>query len=94
VRAVKALAAAGVLALAAAPSALADKPADPNCWGEASADFAQTAPGALGEHASSPPPIDLTPHDRDGLGSGMSLVRLVATIQATPRRSWAPTAGR
>lgn len=64
-RALKALAAAGVLALAAAPSAFADKPADPNCWGEASADFAQTAPGALGEHASSPPPIDLTP-DRPG----------------------------
>jgi len=64
-RALKALAAAVVLALAAAPSAFADKPANPSCWGEASADLAQTAPGALGEHASSPPPIDLTP-DRPG----------------------------
>ena len=64
-RALKALAAAGLLALTAVPSAIADNPADPNCWGEASADFAQTAPGALGEHASSPPPIDLTP-DRPG----------------------------
>ena len=64
-RALKALAAAGVLALAAAPSAFADQPADPNCWGGASADFAQSEPGALGEHSSSPPPIDLTP-DRPG----------------------------
>jgi hypothetical protein len=52
-------------ALAIAPAASADKPADPNCWGEASADFAQSAPGALGEHASNPPAIDLTP-DRPG----------------------------
>jgi hypothetical protein len=64
-RALKALVAAGVLAHAAAPSAFADKPPDPNCWGEASAGFAQKAPGALGEHAASPPPIDLTP-DRPG----------------------------
>jgi hypothetical protein len=53
------------LALTAAPAAWADKQADPNCWGEATADFAQSAPGALGEHASNPPPIDLTP-DRPG----------------------------
>jgi hypothetical protein len=53
------------LALALAPVASADSPTDPNCWGEASADFAQSAPGALGEHASNPPAIDLTP-DRPG----------------------------
>ena len=33
--------------------ALAAAPANPSCWGAASADFAQSAPGALGEHASS-----------------------------------------
>lgn len=64
-RGLEALAAAGLLALAAVPSAFADRPADPNCWGEATADFAQVAPGALGEHSSNPPPIDLTP-DRPG----------------------------
>jgi hypothetical protein len=47
------------------PAALAAPQADPNCWGEASADFARSEPGALGEHASNPPPIDLTP-DRPG----------------------------
>jgi hypothetical protein len=53
------------LGLAAAPTAVADRPDDPNCWGEATNDFARSAPGALGEHASNPPPIDLTP-DRPG----------------------------
>ena len=52
-----------LLTFLAAPAALADRPDDPNCWGEASADLAQT--GTLGEHASNPPPIDLTP-DRPG----------------------------
>ena len=33
--------------------ALAAQPENPSCWGAASADFAQSAPGALGEHASS-----------------------------------------
>ena len=33
--------------------ALAATPSDANCWGAGSADFAQSAPGALGEHASS-----------------------------------------
>jgi hypothetical protein len=53
------------LALAAAPAAMTAPQEDPNCWGEASADFARSEPGALGEHASNPPPIDLTP-DRPG----------------------------
>jgi hypothetical protein len=51
--------------LMTAPAAVADPQGDPNCWGEASADFARSASGALGEHASNPPPIDLTP-DRPG----------------------------
>jgi len=31
----------------------AAQPSNPSCWGAASADFAQSAPGALGAHASS-----------------------------------------
>ena len=53
------------VALAVAPSASADQPADPNCWGEATVGLAQSAPGTMGEHASNPPAIDLTP-DRPG----------------------------
>ena len=44
---------------AVAPSALASVPDSPSCWGAASADFAQQSPGALGEHASQPPEVDL-----------------------------------
>ena len=33
--------------------ALAAEPVNPSCWGAASADFARSAPGALGQHASS-----------------------------------------
>jgi hypothetical protein len=60
----------------AAPVALADPPASPSCWGAASADFAQSAPGALGEHASSPPPIDLTP-DRPGRAGIGNVARIL-----------------
>jgi hypothetical protein len=57
------------LALLAAPGAVAAPQADPNCWGTASAEFARSAPGDLGEHASDPG-ADLTP-DRPGrLGIG------------------------
>ena len=60
----------GAVALTA-PAALADQPTSPNCWGAATAAFAQSAPGALGEHASSPPPLDLTPNrpGRAGIGN-------------------------
>lgn len=44
-----------VLALGAAfpAHALAAQPNNPSCWGAASADLAQSATGAMGEHASS-----------------------------------------
>ena len=65
------ISAAAALCLGAIPTALADAPASPSCWGAATADFAHQAPGALGEHASSPPPIDLTPNrpGRAGIGN-------------------------
>ena len=34
-------------------------PDSPSCWGAASSDLARSAPGALGEHASNPPDVDL-----------------------------------
>jgi hypothetical protein len=53
------------------PGAFADPPTSPNCWGAATSAFAQSAPGAVGEHASNPPPIDLTPGrpGRAGIGN-------------------------
>ena len=63
----------GVVALALPLPAGANGPptGDPSCWGKASAAFAQSAPGALGEHASSPPPVDLNgpKPGRTGLGN-------------------------
>jgi hypothetical protein len=44
-----------VLVLAFPAQAAAGQPDSPSCWGAASADFAQSSPGALGEHASSFP---------------------------------------
>jgi len=41
-------------ALSVVPAAAAfAQPSNPSCWGAASADFAKSAPGAFGEHASS-----------------------------------------
>jgi hypothetical protein len=65
----------GALALSV-PAALADPPASPSCWGVATADFAQSAPGALGEHSSSPPPLDLTP-DRPGRAGIGNVARIL-----------------
>jgi hypothetical protein len=65
----------GALALTA-PAALADPPPSPSCWGAATSAFAQSAPGALGEHASSPPPIDLTP-DRPGRAGIGNVARIL-----------------
>jgi hypothetical protein len=69
------IAVAGALALTA-PAALADQPTNPNCWGAATADFAHSAPGAVGEHASNPPPIDLTP-DRPGRAGIGNVARIL-----------------
>jgi hypothetical protein len=47
-------------ALSIAPSAvMAAQPNNPSCWGAATQDFARSAPGALGEHSSNPPDVDL-----------------------------------
>ena len=63
----------GLAALAVPLPAGANGPptGDPSCWGKASAAFAQSVPGALGEHASSPPPVDLNgpKPGRTGLGN-------------------------
>ena len=63
----------GLAALALPLTAGANGPptGDPSCWGQASAAFAQSAPGALGDHASSPPPVDLNgpKPGRTGLGN-------------------------
>jgi hypothetical protein len=63
----------GVVALALPLPAGANGPptGDPSCWGQASAAFAQSEPGALGEHASSPPPPDLNgpKPGRTGIGN-------------------------
>ena len=43
-----------VIGLAATPAvALGAQPTNAHCWGTASSDFARSAPGALGQHASS-----------------------------------------
>jgi hypothetical protein len=73
---------AGTVALCA-PAALADPPASPSCWGAASSAFAQSAPGAVGEHASNPPPIDLTP-DRPGRAGIGNVARILAGDGAHP----------
>lgn len=48
--------------------AFADKPSDPDCWGEESAEQAKT--GEQGKHASNPDPTD-EDHDtpRSGIGN-------------------------
>jgi hypothetical protein len=56
--------------------ALADAPDSPSCWGAASSEFAQSEPGALGEHASTPPPLDLTP-DRPGRAGIGNVARIL-----------------
>jgi hypothetical protein len=60
----------------AVPVALANPPSSPSCWGAATSAFAQSAPGALGEHASNPPPIDLTP-DRPGRAGIGNVARIL-----------------
>jgi hypothetical protein len=71
------------LVFAGAPAALGGAPAHPSCWGKATSDFARSAPGAPGEHASSPPPIDLTP-DRPGRAGIGNVARILAGPGARP----------
>jgi hypothetical protein len=77
------MASAAALAFAVAPAAQGGAPTNPSCWGQATSDFAQSAPGALGEHASSPPPIDLTP-DRPGRAGIGNVARILAGPGARP----------
>jgi hypothetical protein len=75
------IAVAVAIVFAAAPAASGGSPADPEVWGEA--DFARSAPGALGEHASSSPPIDLTP-DRPGRAGIGNVARILVGPGARP----------
>jgi hypothetical protein len=65
----------GAFAFLAQP-AFADAPDSPSCWGVATSEFAHTEPGALGEHASNPPPLDLTP-DRPGRAGIGNVARIL-----------------
>ena len=67
-----------VSALVAAASATAGPPANPKCWGVVTAQFAGTAPGAVGAHASNPPALDLFPNrpGRSGLGEIVQVLGL------------------
>lgn len=59
-------------------AAMADTPANPNCWGVVTSQFAGTAPGAVGTHASDPPTLDLFPNrpGRSGLGEIVQVLGL------------------
>ena len=65
-----------VCVLLLAVPAFAGAPDSPSCWGQASSDLARSAPGALGEHASNPPPLDLTP-DRPGRAGIGNVARIL-----------------
>jgi hypothetical protein len=45
----------------------ADSPANPNCWGVVTSQLAGSSVGAVGDHASDPPPPP-EPLDRPGRG--------------------------
>jgi hypothetical protein len=65
-------------ALAVPTAATASAPANPNCWGVVTSQFAGTAPGAVGAHASDPPTLDLFPNrpGRSGLGEIVQVLGL------------------
>ncbi len=65
-------------ALVIAAGATAGAPASPNCWGVVTSQFAGTAPGAVGAHASNPPTLDLFPNrpGRSGLGEIVQVLGL------------------
>ena len=66
-----------VAALALATGAAAGTPTNPNCWGVVTSQFAGTAPGAVGTHASDPPTLDLFPRPgRSGLGEIVQVLGL------------------
>jgi|SRR6266550_3771687 len=64
--------------LSVTASAMASPPANPNCWGVVTSQFAGTAPGAVGTHASDPPTLDLFPNrpGRSGLGEIVQVLGL------------------
>jgi hypothetical protein len=65
-------------ALVVAAGATAGAPANPSCWGVVTSQFAGTAPGAVGAHASNPPTLDLFPNrpGRSGLGEIVQVLGL------------------
>jgi hypothetical protein len=67
-----------VATLALAAAATAGTPTNPNCWGVVTSQFAGTAPGAVGTHASDPPTLDLFPNQpgRSGLGEIVQVLDL------------------
>ena len=72
-----------VSALSAVPSVtLAAQPNNPSCWGAATQDLARSAPGAMGEHASNPPDVDLG-LDRPGR-AGLGNVAMILTGHHQP----------
>ena len=66
-----------VAAFALTTAAAAGTPTNPNCWGVVTSQFAGTAPGAVGTHASNPPTLDLFPRPgRSGLGEIVQVLGL------------------
>ena len=67
-----------VAALAVPAVAMASAPANANCWGVVTSQFASTAPGAVGTHSSNPPTLDLFPNrpGRSGLGEIVQVLDL------------------
>ena len=67
------------LALAVVPVAAGGPPDNPNCFGKGASQLGQA--GEMGDHASSPPPPDLTPGRPGRAGIGNVADALTGTHQ-------------